>query len=158
MCEHNYRQLEFEDFALPFSGGLRSDNRWVKIAKFIPWDEFESLYSKSLSGSHMGSPDLSVRTAIGSLIIKARLGTSDEETVEQIRENPYLQFFLGFKEYQDQAPFHSIMFVHFRKRIGKKTLSKINKEIVQNALAEAMKSSEDKLSERSEKLDRLAIL
>lgn len=143
MYKHNSKQLEFEDFALPFSGGLRSDNRWVKIAKFIPWDEFESLYSKSLSGSQMGSPALSVRIAIGSLIIKERLGTSDEETVEQIRENPYLQYFLGFKEYKDQAPFHPTMFVHFRKRIGKKTLAKINEVITQKALAQAMKASEE---------------
>ena len=34
----------------------------------------------------MGSPALSVRIVIGALIIKERLGTSDEETVEQIRE------------------------------------------------------------------------
>ena len=88
MYRHKFKQLEFEDFALPFSGGLRSDNRWVKIAKFIPWEEFESLYSKSLSGSKMGSPALSVRIAIGALIIKERLVASDEETVEQIRENP----------------------------------------------------------------------
>jgi len=88
MYKHNSKQLEFDDFALPFSDGLRSDNRWVKIAKFFSWDEFESLYSKSLCGSQMGSPALSVRIAIGSLIIKTGLGTSDEETVEQIRENP----------------------------------------------------------------------
>jgi len=56
MYRHKYKQLEFEDFVLPFSGALRSDNRWVKIAKFIPWEEFESLYAKSLSGSQMGSP------------------------------------------------------------------------------------------------------
>ena len=144
MYKHTSKQLEFEEFALPFSGALRSDNRWVKIAKFIPWDEFESLYSKSLSGSQMGSPALSVRIAIGALIIKERLGASDEETVEQIRENPYLQYFLGFKEYKDQAPFHATMFVHFRKRIGKKTLAKINEVIAKKALAEAMKGCEQK--------------
>ena len=158
MYTHNYRQLEFENFALPFSGGLRSDNRWIKISNFIPWDELESLYSDSLHGLHLGYTALSARIAIGSLIIKKRLGTSDEETVEQIRENPYLQFFLGFKEYKDQAPFYPTMFVHFRKQIGKKTLSKINKAIVQKALAEAIKSSEDKSSERFERMDRLAIL
>ena len=37
MYRHNQRQTEFEDFVLPFSGKLRSDNRWVKLAKFIPW-------------------------------------------------------------------------------------------------------------------------
>lgn len=143
MYKHNSKQLEFEDFALPFNGGLRSDNRWVKIAKFIPWEEFELLYSQSLSDSQMGSPALSVRTAVGALIIKERLGTSDEETIEQIRENPYLQYFLGFKEYKDEAPFHPSMFVHFRKRIGKKTLAKINETITQKAFAETMKRSEE---------------
>jgi len=144
MYNHNAKQLEFEQFSLPFNGGLRSDNRWIKIAKFIPWEEFEILYSKSLTGSQMGSPALSVRFAIGALIIKERLGTSDEETVEQIRENPYLQYFLGFKGYKDDAPFHPTMFVHFRKRIGKKTLAKINEAITKKALAQAIKASEDK--------------
>ena len=36
------------------------------------------------------------------------------------------------------------MFVHFRKRIGKKTLAKINEVIAKKALAEAMKGSEEK--------------
>ena len=144
MYRHNCKQLEFEDFILPFSGGLSSDNRWVKIAKFIPWEEFELLYSKSLSGSQMGSPAMSVRVALGALIIKERLGTSDEETVEQIRENPYLQYFLGFKEYKYKEPFHPTMFVHFRKRIGKKTLAMVNETIAKKALAEAKKAPEGK--------------
>ena len=144
MYRHNSKQLEFEDFALPFNGCLRSDNRWVKIAKFIPWEEFEISYRESLSGSNMGSPALSVRMVIGSLIIKERLGTSDEETVEQIRENPYLQYFLGFKQYTDEAPFHPSMFVHFRKRIGKKTLGSLNEAIRKKAVAEINKQSDDK--------------
>jgi hypothetical protein len=43
MYRHNQHQLEFEDFNLPFGGKLRSDNRWVKLAKFIPWGEFEKV-------------------------------------------------------------------------------------------------------------------
>ena len=35
--------------------------------------------------------------ALGALIIKARLGLTDEELVEQISENPYLQFFIGLE-------------------------------------------------------------
>jgi len=144
MYKFKSKQLEFEDFALPFNGKLRSDNRWVKMAKFIPWKQFDSSYAKCLSGSKMGSPALSVRIAIGALIIKERLGTSDEETVEQIRENPYLQYFLGFKEYKDEAPFHPTMFVHFRKRIGEKTLAKVNDAVTQKAAAQAPKASEEK--------------
>ena len=95
MYRHNEKQLKFENFHLPFDGRLRSDNRWVKLAKQIPWQEIEDLYSSSLCGTGQGTPALSARVAFGAMIIKERLGSSDEETVEQIRENPYLQFFLG---------------------------------------------------------------
>ena len=134
MYRHNQNQLEFEDFALPFSGKLRSDNRWVKLAKFIPWHEFETDYSKAASKSTTGPPAKSVRVALGALIIKERLGTSDEETVEQIRENPYLQYFLGYKEYKDEPPFDPSLFVYFRKRFSKKELAKINSAIASKML------------------------
>ena len=129
MYRHHQNQLEFENFELPFSGKLRSDNRWVKLAGLIPWGEVEIHYAKSFKGSGQGPPAKSVRVALGALIIKERLGTSDEETVEQIRENPYLQYFLGFKEYRDEEPFHPTMFVHFRKRINKEMLGKVNEAV-----------------------------
>jgi hypothetical protein len=52
--------------------------------------------------------------AFGALFIKQRLGLSDEETVEQIRENAYMQFFLGFAGYSSKSPFDPSMMVHFR--------------------------------------------
>ena len=142
MYRHNQRQLEFEDFHLPFGGKLRSDNRWVKMAKFIPWDEFEKAYRKSFKSTRLGPPAKSVRVALGALIIKERLGTSDEETVEQIRENPYLQYFLGYKEYVDEKPFDPSLFVYFRKRFGKKRMAKINETIACKALDEEVAKNE----------------
>jgi hypothetical protein len=50
--------------------------------------------------SKRGSPALTIRMARGTLIIKEKLGLSDVETVEQIKENPYLQFFIGLETYQ----------------------------------------------------------
>lgn len=85
-------------------GSLSSDNRWVIMAKLIPWSEFESEYA-SLFSSEMGAPAKSFRIALGSLIIKEKLGTSDIETVEQIRENPYLQYFIGLSYYSNSYPF-----------------------------------------------------
>jgi transposase, IS5 family len=83
-------QLSFENFYLPFGGRLSGENRWVKLAAVIPWEQFEAEYAEQLSDS-MGAPAKSFRMALGALIIKEWLGTSDAETVEQIRENPYLQ-------------------------------------------------------------------
>lgn len=83
-------QLEFEDFYLPFGGKLRSDNRWFILSKQIPWDIIEQRYAVNFKGSTTGKPSKSARVALGALIIKERLGTSDIETVELITENPSL--------------------------------------------------------------------
>ena len=42
----------------------------------------------------MGVPAKSFRMALGALIIKEKLEISDRKTVEQIRDNPYLQYFI----------------------------------------------------------------
>ena len=64
---------------------------------------------------------------------------SDEETVEQIRENPYLQYFLGLKKYEDKAVFHPTMFVHFRKRLPEDVILRINDLIAEKAISFAKK-------------------
>jgi transposase, IS5 family len=122
-------QLSFENFYLPFGGKLSGENRWVKMAELIPWEDCESEYAEQLS-ENMGAPSKSFRMALGALIIKERLGTSDAETVEQIRENPYLQYFLGLSEYSDEAPFDSSMMVHFRKRLDMNWVGRINEAVV----------------------------
>ena len=129
----NPNQLTFKDFYLPFGGSLRGDNRWVILAKQIPWQQIEQNYSELFSND-AGCPAKLARMAFGALIIKERLGTSDRETLEQICENPYLQYFLGLMEYQDSPPFDHSMMTHFRKRFDKEILKTINESIVNGAL------------------------
>jgi len=138
---HNEKQLQFEKFEFSLGGKLRSDNRWVKLAKQIPWEEIEEIYASSLSGTGQGAPALSVRIALGAMIIKERLKMSDEETVEQIRENPYLQYFLGLKQYEDKALFHPTMFVNFRKRLPEDVIISINDMISEKAISEIKKKT-----------------
>ncbi|MGD1950637.1 MAG: IS5/IS1182 family transposase, partial [Leptolyngbyaceae cyanobacterium] len=69
-------QLSFQDFYLPFGGKLSAENRWVKQAEIIPWDEFESIYASQFS-EDMGAPAKGFRMALGALIIKEKLGVSD---------------------------------------------------------------------------------
>jgi len=139
-------QLKFEDFYLPFGGKLRSDNRWVVLSKQIPWQQIEQLYSANFSDNNAGCPPKSARIALGSLIIKERLGTTDRETLLQIAENPYLQYFLGFSEYKDEVPFDHSLMTHFRKRFDKDKLREINESIVHNA-AEPYEQPQDKTSD-----------
>jgi hypothetical protein len=131
----NLHQLTFENFYLPFGGHLRNDNRWVILADQIPWDQIEDAYGELFCDDN-GCPAKSARMALGALLIKERLDVSDRETVEQIKENPYFQYFLGLMEYQDATPFDHSMMTHFRKRFDKDILSDINESIVQGAMEE----------------------
>jgi len=36
-------QLSIEEFYLPFGGQLNADNRWVKLARLMPWDLVEDI-------------------------------------------------------------------------------------------------------------------
>ena len=138
----NPHQLTFKDFYLPFGGHLRSDNRWVILAGQIPWHQIEEAYGELFSDDN-GCPAKSARMALGALIIKERLGTADRETVEQIAENPYLQYFLGMMEYHDEAPFDHSMMTHFRKRFDKSILSDINESIVAKVMADMQNNGTD---------------
>jgi hypothetical protein len=126
MYRDTLKQMEFEDFKLPFGGRLKSGNRWVKLAKLIPWGEIEEIYTSNLAGTGMGAPAKSARIALGALIIKEHYGKSDEETVLEIQENPYLQYFLGYPAYSDKKPFDPSMLTHFRLRFGLSGSQKVN--------------------------------
>ncbi len=56
-----------------------------------------------LFSEEMGTPAKPFRMALTALIIKEKLGTSDLKTVEQIKENPYLQYFIGLSSYSNEA-------------------------------------------------------
>ena len=140
-------QLTFEDFVLPFGGKLRSDNRWVILAKQIPWAAVETAYAQQFSKEDMGSPAKSSRLALGALILKERLGVTDRELVEQIAENPYLQYFLGLMVYQDEAPFHHSLLTTFRKRFTHESLGTIN-DTIARLIADAQPTTDDRTQEQ----------
>ena len=82
--------------------------------------------------------------ALGALIIKQKLKVSDEETVEQIRENPYLQFFIGMEGFTTDVAFDASMMVYFRKRFGASTLNTINELLILDAKQTADRDDEPK--------------
>ncbi len=146
-------QLSFENFYLPFGGKLSGENRWVKLAELVPWEQFESEYAEQFSEGQ-GAPAKPFQMALGALIIKEKLGTSDEETVEQIRENPYLQYSLGLSEYNNKASFETSMMVHFCKRLNLEIVGRINERVVRPAKALGQKEIEEEKDKKEEKIDK----
>lgn len=113
------------------------------MASLIPWNEVEEAYINTLGDTKQGSKAYNVRIALGSLIIKERLGLSDEETVEAITENPYLQYFIGLHSFQEAAPFHSSSMTHFRKRFNVELINELNESIVVEQRKKDKKNHDD---------------
>ncbi len=122
-------QHSFLDFNQPMGLHMNPDNRWVKMADRIPWDEFEIKYAKLLP-SDTGNVAKPLRMALGALIIQTKFQYADRELVEQITENPYLQYFIGLPGYQEEAPFDASTLVLFRKRISAEMLMEVNEYLL----------------------------
>ena len=135
----NRDQLLIDEFSLPFGGKLRKDNRWVKMADLIPWEDIEEIYVRNMSQEN-GRYAYSARIAFGAIYIKEYGNLTDVETVNAIAENPYMQYFLGLKEFRDTPLFDSSMMVHFRKRFPVEDLAKINECICTGKWPEDMRN------------------
>lgn len=123
-------QLVLDGFESPFDQQLNPTNRWVVLAHLIPWDEICNLYLKFVPVGLTGRPALNPRIVLGSLVIKHMCHLDDRETVEQISENIYMQYFLGYPSFTNETPFDASLFVEFRKRLGMENLNAINEKII----------------------------
>jgi len=126
-CSH--KQISIEEFKLPFKGQLSKENRWVFLSQNLPWDEMVAVYVKQMSLT-MGRPAKNPRIAIGAVIIKHLKQLPDEDTLQEIRENPYLQYFLGFSEYSYDQPFAASLFVSFRRRLGEAAFKELTDRFI----------------------------
>jgi len=127
--KNQYQQYSITDFNQPIGLKMNPENRWVKKAAMIPWNEIEEKYAK-LFPSKTGMPAKPLRMALGSLLIQKQLEFSDRELVEEITENPYFQYFIGLPGYQTEAPFVPSLLVEFRKRLTPEVLAEINEMII----------------------------
>lgn len=61
----------------------------------------------------------------------------------RLPKNPYIQYFLGLKEFRDEPLFDSSMMVHFRKRFPVEELAKINEYICTGKRPEEVRAESD---------------
>lgn len=123
------KQLTITEFDWPFETTLDKHNRWVKLSQCVPWDKLAESYYQGLA-SDRGRPTKDARLVIGAVIIKHKPCLSDMETVQQIQENPYLQYFVGLPGYQQAAPFAPSLFVEIRKRMGAAVFEGFHRAII----------------------------
>ena len=124
------QQLILTGFESPFANQLLSTNRWVRLANRIPWDALVSTYNRQLGNKFTGAGSINPRVAIGALIIKHLCNISDRETILQIQENMYMQYFIGYSSFSNEVPFDASLFVDIRKRLTLEHINEINEKIL----------------------------
>lgn len=125
------RQQRLSCFDFPL-GEMDPDNRWVVLEEHVPWDLVDDIYSAKFKNKRRGKAAYSSRVAFGALLIQQILNCSDRELVAQVKENPYLQYFLGLDGYKTNCPFAASTLVDFRKRFSDADLAAINERIAKN--------------------------
>jgi len=118
----------------PFGGQLDPDNRWMKIADMIPWEDIETRYMKKFSP--IGRPGSDCRLVIGLLMLKHMTGFGDEGLLLLISESPYMQWFCGFDQFvttkKKDGKKRSILdpstLSNARKRLGKEFFAQLERE------------------------------
>ena len=133
-------QQKIEEFGNLYQMNLNPQNRWVQLAAHLPWDSLVKIYCESFSDK--GRATIDPRIVIGSLIIKHKLNLSDDETVRQIEENLYMQYFLGFDDFISKAPFSPSLFVEWRKKLGNETFNMFSDVLLEICFPNKIKSQE----------------
>ena len=133
MYKFRDEQLSLTDFGAAVGLKLNPENRWIKKARSIPWEAIEMRYAQ-LFTNKKGNVAKPLRLGLGACIIQSEYGYSDDEIVLQIQEGAYLQYFCGYREYDDsKPPFDPSLMVYFRKRLTPEVLGEINEMIISKA-------------------------
>jgi transposase, IS5 family len=136
-------QLELVGFESPFTKHLDPSNRWVRLSKQIPWDKIANVYQRQLNNFYTGAGGINPRVAIGAIFIKHMCDLSDREAVQQIQENVYMQYFIGYSAFSYQPIFDPSLFVDLRKRFGADQINEINETIMGLVSEEVKDKKED---------------
>ena len=103
-----------------------------QVGSAYPMDTLVSIYHNKLDRT-IGRKSVDARVVIGTLIIKHKLNFTDEETLQIISENPYMQFFLGLDVFHPDSLFSPSLFVEIRKRLGEESFDEFNKAVIRVA-------------------------
>jgi len=141
--ETDFKQIPVAEFKTPFETSLDPKNRWVRLANVIPWEKLAEIYTRNFRKDY-GRPATKSQIIIGAIIIKHFLKSSDEDTIELIKENPYLQYFLGLSGFTHKPVFHPTLFVAIRKRLGLETFEQMTGEFISAVNALKVSSSKGK--------------
>ena len=94
------------------------------LANKIDWSRFDKSFGE-LFVQKQGRPGLPTRLVVGLHYLKHAYNESDESVVARLLENPYWQYFCGFKQFQHDLPIDPSSLTRWRKRLGPDKLEEL---------------------------------
>ena len=140
------KQIKIEEFKTPFELKIDKANRWVKLSEKTPWDALANIYYRNMS-QDMGAPAIDARIVIGAMIVKHKLGLDDREVIETIKENMYIQYFLGLSSYTYEEVFDRSLFTTLRYRMGVEKFDAMTCELIERSESRRAKKNNVKAKE-----------
>ena len=127
----NERQL----FQSSFEAILLLEHPLCQLADKIDWDHLDTEFA-SCYNQEMGRPGNATRLMVGLHYLKHAFDESDESVVARWLENPYWQYFCGYKYMQHEFPINPSSMTRWRKRLGSSRVEELFKETLNTALRE----------------------
>lgn len=111
---------------------LDKTNGLYQLANILNWDYLIEAYGPYYEENN-GRPGVPIRVMVGLHYLKYLENESDDTIVEKFVENPYWQYFCGYKTFQHRFPCHPTSLGKWRKRIGEKGLEKLLSHVIDTA-------------------------
>lgn len=115
------KQLPIFKELAPYAGGIDEENRWIKLAELVPWDDIEGHYRSAFASGKQAVLKPS-RLILGLWLGQMLMNLSDRDIVEYFHENPYFQFFCGQDSFvvrkDGKSICHPSLLSKRRKRLG----------------------------------------
>ena len=109
----------FKEIA-PYSTHLDETNKWLKLARMVPWAELDTLY-RTYFDPKKRSTTKGCRLILGLFLGQMLMEMSDRKIVEHFHENPYFQYFCGLDSFAikgKRTVVHPSLLSKRRRRLG----------------------------------------
>ena len=107
------------------------------LANKIDWSRFDKSFGE-LFVQKQGRPGLPTRLVVGLHYLKHAYNESDESVVAGLLENPYWQYFCGFKHFQHELPIDPSSLTRWRKRLGPDKIEELLSATIDTAKEEKL--------------------
>ncbi len=117
---------------MPYSGQIDLENRWIKMAEILPWDELDGIYQRYFDDRKL-SVVKKCRLIMGLMVGQMILEMSDRQIVEYFHENPYFQYFCGqdtFVTKLNGRVIHPSLLSKRRRRLGIEYMKAFESEVL----------------------------